>query len=239
MGYVNQGDECKSYRGAVGGGGSSTQDPALKPLLRRIRRRVADGNIFAAARLSAEADKLGRFNSTPILPPAEPLPEIDARVARDYHRQTGIEISPRMARTVRSDERLWDLVGRPDWMPREWLVKEAKQIWLRQQAMALVTPERLAKGDLYLRHGALAAKQDRSAEDAHLTAGGLLGLQKWMAELLPSEHRRPPYFLGCKPQWRRIDAQPDLERVWINRHPRGRRINKVVYDDGMPKRETD
>jgi hypothetical protein len=218
--------------------GRSTRDPALNPILKQIGRRRAAGNLFAAARLSKQADQLGRFNSVPILPP-ESLPATDEAVAREYARLTGFRTTVRMVRASRTDKRVRTILGPLPWEVPEWLVKEAEQMQLRAQALALVTPERLAKGDLYLRHGALAAKQDRSAEDAHLTAGGLLGLQKWMAELLPSEHRRPPYFLGCKPQWRRIDAQPDLERVRINRHPRGRRINKVVYDDGMPKRETD
>ena len=54
-------------------------------------------------------------------------------------------------RTIRSDPRMIALVGLPVWEPREWELEEGQRPFeLRRRALALVTPERFAKGDIHL-----------------------------------------------------------------------------------------
>jgi hypothetical protein len=209
--------------------GRSTEHPNLKPLLRQIARarKPASGQAWKIPHLSAKADALGRYHSRALLSPLESKPEIDRMVAKE------MGISPRMVRSARSDKRVRELLEKPGKERREWEIEAAQQVELRRQALALVTPERFAKDDFFLRHGALAAKQERSGEDTYLLARRLRTYQRQRAELLPLEYRRRPYWLAWSVQWARMDNKI-LERFWINgqesvrleRHQTGRRIGK-------------
>jgi hypothetical protein len=50
--------------------------------------------------LSRKVDQIGRYHSTPILPPDEPQPDIDRMVAKEF---AEIGVTERMVRTIRSD----------------------------------------------------------------------------------------------------------------------------------------
>jgi hypothetical protein len=135
-------------------------------------------------------------------------------------------------------------VGRPIYEVPEWLVVETRRIWLRRRAAKYLTPTMLAKvdrGEVVLsEHMGGVALDPHKADggDTYVTAVAVLELQKRLAELLPSDYRRRPFWLAWSPQWRRIDTQPNLGPDWANgqecarwdRHQRGRQINKVTSD---------
>jgi hypothetical protein len=157
--------------------GRSTQHPKLPSLVKRIRQMLADDEAWRAARLSREADDLGRFHSTPILKPAENLPVAYRVVAEEFG------IKPRMVRSVHEDKRIVELVGLPAWElkkeTREWLEGGAqrawvhqRRAWVRRRASQLLTPEYLFKvyrGEVVLgeAHGGLAV-QDELRRVEHL-----------------------------------------------------------------------
>jgi hypothetical protein len=121
-----------------------------EPILKEIGRLRAAGALPWEIKTRAlQLDAIGRAHRTEILPPNESKPDID-RIVAD---KCGISL--RMVRTIRSDERLMNLAGAPTWKPREWErpFAEAAQDRERKAAeavrlLALLTPERLAKGDV-------------------------------------------------------------------------------------------
>jgi hypothetical protein len=133
--------------------GRSTEDPRLAPILKRIAKmRAKNAAPWRIAELSRKADQIGRHSSVPILPPKEKRPEIDRLVAE----KTGL--TARMVRTIRADPRIIALVGLPVWVPREWQREGKQQFEFRRRVLALVTPERFAKGDIALVNGQLVAR---------------------------------------------------------------------------------
>jgi hypothetical protein len=123
--------------------GRSTRRPELAPILKQIgRQRAKNALPWRIAELSRKADQVGRYHSTPVLPPDEPKPAIDRMVAQEFG------ITERMVRKLRSDPKLQPFIGPEPWVPRVWEVAEAKRASLRRQAAHLLTPERLAKAEI-------------------------------------------------------------------------------------------
>jgi hypothetical protein len=122
----------------------------LGPILKEIGRLRSEGALsWEIKARSLQLDAIGRFHRAEILKPNEHTPDIERIVAERCR------VSPRMVRTIRSDKHLMDLVGLPTWTPREWErpAVEAAQERARRAAeavrlLALLTPERLAKGDV-------------------------------------------------------------------------------------------
>jgi hypothetical protein len=127
--------------------GRATRDPVLRTLIKQIGRARERGNILQEARLSRKADRVGRFNSTPILKPADLDPALDRMAIEEFEREKGKRISERTARRIREDEPLVALVGKPVYEVPDWLVVETRRIWLRRRASGYLTPEVLAKVD--------------------------------------------------------------------------------------------
>jgi hypothetical protein len=133
--------------------GCSTQSPALQPILKKIAKARARGlPEWRIAELSRQADSIGRHERVRILKPTVPLPDIDKQVAKEFG------ISTRTVRRYRSDPRLDPFRSVPPWEVRQWQIDEAEQIRLKRRALALVTPERFAKGDIYLFGSTLMAR---------------------------------------------------------------------------------
>jgi hypothetical protein len=181
--------------------GRSTRHPRLDPVLKKVRGLLANNNVGGAARLSKEADALGRYHQIPILKPAVPLPEIDRIVAQERG------ITARKVRTVREDNRIAELVGLPLWKPKDWLERAR----LCRRAKPLVTPAYLAKvdrGEIVLGEsfGALAVLDELGQASltpgqrfkalelqrrcyagglGHLALGYLVGPGSWVNVMLP------------------------------------------------------
>src|SRR5262249_27521878 len=100
---------------------------------------------------SRKADQIGRFSSTEILPPDDALPDIDKAVADE------LNLTERMVRRVRSDPRMRPFMGTPPWTVRAFEREGFERVELNRLVNALLTPERLAKGDIAYRGGNLVA----------------------------------------------------------------------------------
>ena len=132
--------------------GRSSQRPELRPVLKQIGRLQAKNALpWQIARLSKKADLIGRFSSTEILPPDDLLPDIDKTVADK------LGLTERMVRRIRSDPRMRPFMGTPPWTVRAFEREGFEQAELGRLSCALLTPERLAKGDIDYRNGNLVA----------------------------------------------------------------------------------
>jgi len=103
------------------------------------------------AELSRQADAIGRHERIPVLKPKVSA-DIDRRVAKEFG------ISVRTVRRYRSDRRLDPFRSVQPWEVRQWERGAAEQAQLRRRAAALLTPERFAKGDIYLFGSTLMAR---------------------------------------------------------------------------------
>jgi hypothetical protein len=119
--------------------GPTTKHPGLEPVLKQIGRARDKGALPLLARLSRQADGLGRYHSTPYLPPAESKPAIDKIVAAE------VGLSERLVRSVRTDRLLKPFEPQPLWAPRAWEQQIAQQSWASRRARALLTPEHYTK----------------------------------------------------------------------------------------------
>src|SRR5262249_28277328 len=128
--------------------GQTTRNPELVPILKRIGRLRAKGALpglvsrlsMEANRLSKEADRLGRFHSTEILPPAESERQIDKLVAKQLAPQFP-GLTGRMVRSVGTDKSLEPFLPQPLWVPSEWERECARQFCIIRRARGLLTPE--------------------------------------------------------------------------------------------------
>jgi hypothetical protein len=120
--------------------GPSTRPREIAPILKQIGRLHAkNAPPWRIGELSRKADRIGRYHAVPILRPDESEPEIDRMVAKEFG------VTERMVRTISSDKRIRDLLGRPIWEARAWEVEERRRFAARKRAEALMTPERYAK----------------------------------------------------------------------------------------------
>jgi hypothetical protein len=106
-----------------------------------VHRRASGASIIEIARLSAQMDWLGRRYEARLYKPDTHKPIIDRRVAKLFG------ISPRMVRTIRDDRSLDPFRSTPPWEVPDWEIAARQDFLARQLARALMTPERLAKGE--------------------------------------------------------------------------------------------
>src|SRR5262249_28827920 len=132
--------------------GPTTRNPALTPLLKRIRRLRAKGgngdlrwqinrHSMEANRLSTKADRLGRFHSTEILKPTDSEPEINKLVVEDSRLAdlVALGLTERMVRSIRTDKSLEPFLAQPVWVPSEWEQECARQFSIIRHARGLLT----------------------------------------------------------------------------------------------------
>jgi len=150
-------------------------DPVLKQIARAKKRGLPEWRIMA---LSREADRIGRFHSTPILAPAETKPQIDKIVAKEFG------LTERTVRTIRSDKRFIELVPQPLWIPQVWEQEIADRASVRRRARALMTPEYFAKVE---RGEMVIGERDRQI-------AVLDNLEQLAPQLTPEQYRKAQEF---------------------------------------------
>src|SRR5262245_7395582 len=114
------------------------------------RLRRSGGSIFEIARLSRQMDLLGRVHEVRLYKPKTLKPVIDRQIAKE------LGVSEPMVRKVRGDPRYDPFRATPPWEVRAWEEAARQEAVARRIARALMTPERLAKGEpVLIRKGAL------------------------------------------------------------------------------------
>jgi len=189
----------------------------------------------------AQLDGIGRFTREIVLPPGIALPKADKAIARQFG------ISPRTVRRIRQDRRLQAFMPQEAWTVPHWQRQAMALYAARIAAKRLMTPARFAKNErVALLGNGLSVEQEPASEAVYVAARKVREVLRRCERLLPSEYRQRPTWLAYLPQWSRIETRCgecyliDGQQVfeWES-HPRGRRIRRTTYDEGMPTTERD